>query len=249
MTERASCESSGPGRDSILVTAPTSPMQRRGVRLEALTIGWNSVEAIVAVTGGLVASSVALVSFGLDSVIEVGAAIVVLWQFLGIAEEREQRALKLIGGSFFALAAYVLYSSLSDLVRQAKPDVSTVGIVLTAVSLVVMPALASLKKRTANSLGSRTLLADSKQSSLSAYLSLYARRTRVERRVPLVVGGPGRSLVRSVRSVRSIRRSARRPRSLGRRHRLLLVMVTVAHLHCCRQALVAVGSARFALQL
>jgi divalent metal cation (Fe/Co/Zn/Cd) transporter len=88
--------SSGPGRDSILVTAATSSMQRRGVRLEALTIGWNSVEAIVAVTGGLVASSVALVSFGLDSVIEVGAAIVVLWQFLGIAEEREQRALKLI---------------------------------------------------------------------------------------------------------------------------------------------------------
>ena len=154
------------------MTAATSPMQRRGVRLEALTIGWNSVEAIVAVTGGLVASSVALVSFGLDSVIEVAAAVVVLWQFLGIAEEREQRALRLIGGSFFALAAYVLYSSVNDLVGQSRPDVSTVGIVLTAVSLVAMPALALLKKRTASSLGSRTLLADSKQTSLCAYLSL-----------------------------------------------------------------------------
>lgn len=118
------------------------------------------------------ASSVALVSFGLDSVIEVGAAVIVLWQFLGIAEEREQRALKLIGGSFFVLAAYVLYSSVSDLVRQAKPHASTVGIILTATSLVVMPALAAMKRRTANSLGSRTLLADSKQTSLCAYLSI-----------------------------------------------------------------------------
>jgi divalent metal cation (Fe/Co/Zn/Cd) transporter len=119
-----------------------------------------------------VASSVALVSFGLDSVIEVGAAVVVLWQFLGIAEERERRALKLIGGSFFALAAYVLYSSASDLVRHSRPEVSTVGIVLTATSMVVMPLLAAMKRRTANSLGSRTLLADSKQTSLCAYLAL-----------------------------------------------------------------------------
>lgn len=126
----------------------------------------------MAIVGGVVASSVALIGFGLDSVIEVGAAVVVLWQFLDVAEEREQRALRLIGGSFFALAAYVTYSSINDLVRQSRPDASTVGIVLTAVSLIVMPLLASLKKRTANQMGSRKLLADSKQTRLCAYLSL-----------------------------------------------------------------------------
>ena len=150
----------------------TSALRRRGVRLEGLTIGWNSLEALVAVVGGITASSVALVGFGLDSVIEVGAAVVVLWQFIGIAEEREKRALKLIGGSFFVLAAYIVYSSVNDLLRQSKPEASIIGIVLTALALVVMPLLARSKRRTATELGSRTLLADSKQSSLCAYLSL-----------------------------------------------------------------------------
>jgi predicted MFS family arabinose efflux permease len=79
--------------------------RRLAIRLESLTVGWNAIEAVVAIAAGAAAGSVALVGFGLDSVVEVSAALVVLWQFFGIAEERERRALRLIGGSFFALAA------------------------------------------------------------------------------------------------------------------------------------------------
>lgn len=125
----------------------TAQARRRGVRLELLTVGWNAVEAGVAIIAGTAASSVALVGFGLDSVVEVSAALVVLWQFLGIGEERERRALRLIGGSFFALAAYVATTSVYDLATRAEPETSKVGIVLTAVSLAVMPALAWAKRR------------------------------------------------------------------------------------------------------
>ena len=149
----------------------TAQARRRGVRLELLTVGWNAVEAGVAIVAGIAASSVALVGFGLDSVVEVSAALVVLWQFLGIGEERERRALRLIGGSFFALAAYVAATSVYDLATGAEPETSKVGIVLTAVSLVVMPALAWAKRRAGRQMQSRTLVADSTQTQLCAYLS------------------------------------------------------------------------------
>jgi divalent metal cation (Fe/Co/Zn/Cd) transporter len=152
-------------------TVLTTQSRRRGVRLELLTIGWNTVEAGVAIVAGAAASSVALVGFGLDSVVEVSAAVVVLWQFLGIGEERERRALRLIGGSFFALAAYVAATSVYDLATTAEPETSKVGIVLTAVSLVVMPALAWAKRRAGRQMESRTLVADSTQTQLCAYLS------------------------------------------------------------------------------
>jgi divalent metal cation (Fe/Co/Zn/Cd) transporter len=102
---------------------------------------------------------------------EVSATLVVLWQFFGIAEERERHALRLIGGSFFALAAYVIVSSIYDLATRSEPAASRVGIVLTAVSLVVMPALAIVKRRAGQRIGSRTLVADSTQTRLCAYLS------------------------------------------------------------------------------
>jgi divalent metal cation (Fe/Co/Zn/Cd) transporter len=145
----------------------------RGValRLEALTVGWNTIEAVVAIAAGVGASSVALVGFGLDSVVEVSAALVVVWQFFGIPEQREKHALRLIGGCFFALAAYVALSSISDLVTGGEPHASAVGIALTAVSLVVMPALALVKRRAGQRIGSRTLVADSSQTRLCAYLS------------------------------------------------------------------------------
>ena len=146
-------------------------LQRQGVRLEAATIGWNAVEAVIGITAGLAASSVALIGFGLDSIVEVGAAVVVLWQFLGVAEERERVALRVIGASFFLLAAYVTVSSLSYLLTGAEPEASGVGIVLTAVSLVVMPGLAWAKRRTALAMNSRTLLADSKETAFCAWLS------------------------------------------------------------------------------
>jgi divalent metal cation (Fe/Co/Zn/Cd) transporter len=149
----------------------TTQSRQRAIRLELLTVGWNAVEGVVAVAAGVGASSIALIGFGLDSFVEVSAALVVLWQFFGIPEEREERALKLIGGCFFLLAVYVTATSVRDLVTQAEPDASTVGIVLTAVSLVVMPALAWAKRRTGEEIGSRTLVADSKQTRLCAYLS------------------------------------------------------------------------------
>lgn len=145
--------------------------RRVAVRLEGLTISWNTIEAVVAIAGGVAAGSVALVGFGLDSVVEVSAAFVVVWQFFGVAEEREKRALRLIGGSFFALAAYVTVSSVYDLATRSRPNTSMVGIVLTAVSLVVMPALAIVKRRAGQRIGSRTLVADSTQTRLCAYLS------------------------------------------------------------------------------
>ena len=145
--------------------------RRQGVRLELLTVGWNAVEAVVAVAAGIAAGSAALVAFGLDSIVEVSAALVVLWQFLGVAEERERLALRLIGASFFLLAAYVAVSSLRDLISGSEPDASTVGIVLTSVSLVVMPVLAWAKRRAGEQIGSRTLVADSTQTRLCVYLS------------------------------------------------------------------------------
>jgi divalent metal cation (Fe/Co/Zn/Cd) transporter len=120
------------------VTVQTSG-RRRAVSVELFTVGWNTIEAAVALAAGAVAGSVALIGFGLDSLVEVSTALVVLWQFFGIPEEREQRALKLIGGCFFALAAYVTITSLRDLLTRSEPDASIAGIVLTAVSLVVMP--------------------------------------------------------------------------------------------------------------
>jgi divalent metal cation (Fe/Co/Zn/Cd) transporter len=148
-----------------------SSNRHRAVRVELFTVGWNALEAVVALTAGAVAGSVALIGFGLDSVVEVSAALVVLWQFFGIPEERERRALRIIGGCFFALAAYVAFSSLHDLLTRSEPESSVVGIVLTAVSLVVMPLLARAKTTIGREIGSRSLIADSGQTRLCVYLS------------------------------------------------------------------------------
>jgi divalent metal cation (Fe/Co/Zn/Cd) transporter len=145
--------------------------RRVALRLESLTVGWNAIEAVVAIAGGAAAGSVALLGFGLDSVVEVSAALVVVWQFFGVPEDREKRALKLIGGSLFALAVYVTGASVYDLATRSRPDTSVVGIVLTAVSLVVMPTLAVVKRRAGQRIGSKTLVADSTQTRLCAYLS------------------------------------------------------------------------------
>jgi divalent metal cation (Fe/Co/Zn/Cd) transporter len=145
--------------------------RRVGIRLELLTVGWNAIEAVVAIGAGAAAASVALVAFGLDSIVEVSAALVVLWQFFGVPDDRERRALRLIGGCFFGLAAYVTLSSVIDVATRSEPEASTVGIVLTAVSLMVMPALAWAKRSVGKRIGSRTLVADSTQTQLCAYLS------------------------------------------------------------------------------
>ena len=121
-------------------------LRRRGFRLEYASMAWMTVEAAVAIVSGIVASSIALIGFGLDSVIEFFAAAVVVWQLHGtVSEERETPALRLIGGTFFALAAYLTVESIIDLVNQNRPEQSTAGIAVTAAALIVMPLLALAK--------------------------------------------------------------------------------------------------------
>lgn len=151
-------------------------LRKRGLRLEYLTIGWNVIEALIAVGAGLAAGSIALVGFGFDSTIEVAAAAVVVWQFRaeargGVDRQREHRALRMIALTFFVLAAYVTFEAIRTLVNQETPESSLVGILLAAVSLVVMPTLAWLKRKTALQMGSKTLLADSAGTFLCAWLS------------------------------------------------------------------------------
>ena len=143
----------------------------KAFRLEYLTITWNAVEAIVAVWAGITAGSIALVGFGLDSVIEVFAATVVVWELRGVGEERERRALRLIAVSFFVLATYVTAEAVRDLIVGSEAGESTVGIGLAAVSLVVMPVLALGKRRVGRAMNSRTLIADSTETLLCSYLS------------------------------------------------------------------------------
>jgi divalent metal cation (Fe/Co/Zn/Cd) transporter len=140
--------------------------------LVAATIAYNIVEAVVAITAGTIASSTALIGFGLDSVIEVASATAVAWQFAGRdPESRERITLRIIAVSFFALAAYVSVDAIRTLAGASPAEHSTVGIVLAAVSLAVMPGLSYAQRRAGRELGSRTAVADSKQTLLCTYLS------------------------------------------------------------------------------
>jgi divalent metal cation (Fe/Co/Zn/Cd) transporter len=140
--------------------------------LVAATITYNIVEAIVAISAGTVASSTALIGFGLDSVIEVASAAAVAWQFAGKdPEARERTALKIIALSFFALAAYITVESIRSMLGADAAEHSPVGIVLAAVSLLVMPLLSYAQRRAGRELGSASAVADSKQTLLCTYLS------------------------------------------------------------------------------
>lgn len=148
---------------------------RRGMALEVLTLLWITVEAGVAVTAGVAAGSVALLAFGLDSVIEFVSALVVLRTFraeqAGRAGRGERRALRIIGGTFFVLAAYIVADAGYTLISASRPDSSAAGVAVTAAALLVMPSLSVLKRRTGTALGSPMLLADSAESLFCAYLS------------------------------------------------------------------------------
>lgn len=160
--------------------AATRPaLVRRGLRLNYLTIGYNTLEAIVAIAAGLVAGSVALVGFGVDSVIEVTASLAAQWRLRAdldpVRRERvEHLTVRIIGGTFLALAAYVTYESINTLVAREQADGSVVGVILLAMSVIVMPLLARAKRRIAGALGSSALTADATQTSLCAYLSVIA---------------------------------------------------------------------------
>ena len=147
-------------------------LHRRIRLLVAATITYNVLEAVVAITAGTIASSVALIGFGLDSVIEVSSAAAVAWQFAGTdPESRERATLRVIAGSFFALAAYVTVDALRTLLGGDEPQQSRVGIVLVAVSVVVMPFLSWAQRRAGRELGSASAVADSRQTLLCTYLS------------------------------------------------------------------------------
>ena len=149
---------------------------QRGKRLEYFTIGWNTLEGLVAVVAGALAGSISLVGFGIDSFIEVTSGTVLLWRMSVDAdalkrERNEMLSLRLVGVCFLALALYVGYESVSDLVSRKAPEHSIPGIVLACVSLVVMPLLSSAKKRVATCLGSSAMHADAKQTDFCVYLS------------------------------------------------------------------------------
>jgi divalent metal cation (Fe/Co/Zn/Cd) transporter len=149
---------------------------QRGVNLEIITIAYNSLEALIALVFGFLAGSIALVGFGLDSVIEVTSGITLLWRLKSdsdlIKRERSERiALRIVGLCFVALAVYVSYESLEALIASEAPERTIPGIVLAAVSVVVMPILARSKRLVARQIGSAALVADSKQTSLCTFLS------------------------------------------------------------------------------
>lgn len=151
-------------------------LRRRGFRLEYASIAWMTAEAAVAITAGITAGSIALTGFGLDSLIELTSAGIVIWQLRGetAGQDRDTRAVRLVGVTFFALAAYLAAESSYDLVISARPAHSPAGLVITAAALLVMPALAIAKRRTGRALGSRTLIADAAETAFCAWTSAAA---------------------------------------------------------------------------
>lgn len=154
-------------------TAARRDTLHRRIRLiVGITIGYNLIEAVIAIAAGSVASSAALIGFGLDSTIEVLSAAAVAWQFTRRDPERwEKPTLRVIAVAFFALALYVTATSVAALVTTERPEHSTIGIVLTAVSVAVMPFLSLAERRAGKELGSATAVADSKQTLICTYLS------------------------------------------------------------------------------
>ncbi len=153
-----------------------SAFVRRGLRLEYLTLGWNSLEALIAIGAGLIAGSIALVGFGFDSVVECASGAVLVWRLRTDADIRrrervEQISLKLVGASFLLLAVYVAYEALKNLLSHHAPEHSIPGIILAFASLLVMPLLARAKRHVAKNLNSSAMHADSRQTDLCAYLS------------------------------------------------------------------------------
>ena len=163
------------------MSAPAAALEsapRRAVFYAKFTIGYNVVEGIVAVSAGAVDGAVSLIGFGVDSVIEVAAATVVLVRLLATIrggepdEAKERRALKFIAITFFALAAYVIVEGARDLITGEEPNTSIVGIVITGLSIIIMPWLARAKRRAGEQMGSQLVIADAAETKLCAWLSV-----------------------------------------------------------------------------
>jgi len=151
-------------------------LAERGRRLEYFTIGWNTLEGLIAVAAGAIAGSISLVGFGVDSFIEVTSGVALLWRMSvdsdGLKRERvEVITLRVVGACFIALAVYVAYEAITDLVQRKSPEHSIAGIVLACVSLIVMPLLSRAKRRVGSALKSKAMKADAKQTAFCTYLS------------------------------------------------------------------------------
>ena len=149
---------------------------RRGQRLEYFTIGYNSIEGLVSIVAGAIAGSVSLIGFGLDSIIEVTSGAALLWRLNNDPnatrrEQVERTTLRIVGACFLALAAYITYQSATTLIGQERPERSVPGIIVAAVSVVVMPLLARAKRKVAAGIGSGAMKADSRQTDFCMYLS------------------------------------------------------------------------------
>ena len=149
----------------------------RGRRLEYFTIGWNGLEGLVAVGIGVIAGSISLVAFGVDSFIEVTSGAALLWRMAVDAdaesrERNEKLSLRILGVCFLALAVYITFESVSDLVGKKAPQHSLPGIVLACAALVVMPLLSRAKRRVGAEIGSRAMEADARQTDFCLYLSV-----------------------------------------------------------------------------
>jgi divalent metal cation (Fe/Co/Zn/Cd) transporter len=151
-------------------------LARRARRLEYFTIAWNSLEGLVGVAAGVMAGSISLVAFGIDSFIEITSGGALLWRMSADAdasrrEKREALALRIVGVCFLALCVYVAYEAISNLIAHEAPERSLAGIALALASLVVMPLLARAKRRVGNQMGSAAMAADAKQTEFCYYLS------------------------------------------------------------------------------
>jgi divalent metal cation (Fe/Co/Zn/Cd) transporter len=149
---------------------------RRGQQLEIFTIAYNSAEGLVSIIAGFIAGSVSLIGFGLDSLIEVTSGTALLWRLrhdenAPRREQVERMTLRIVGTSFVALALYIVYESVSALIRHEAPERSIPGIIVAAVSVVVMPLLAKTKRRVAAGITSGAMSADSRQADFCTYLS------------------------------------------------------------------------------
>lgn len=157
-------------------TTNRTELIKRGRRLEYFTIAYNSLEGLIAIVAGLIAGSIALVGFGFDSVIEVTSGAALLWRLQADFDEAgrervEAITLRIVGVCFLALALYVGYDAIKSLLRFEAPERSIAGIILAAVSLVVMPLLARAKRRVAAGIRSGAMVADAKQTEFCTYLS------------------------------------------------------------------------------
>ena len=164
-------------QQTIQISGPTRiELIRRGRYLEYFTIAYNSLEGLIAIGAGVLAGSIALVGFGFDSLIEVTSGAVLLWRlYADVNEARRERveaiSLRIVGACFVVLAVYVSYDSIKSLIRREAPEESLIGILLAAVSLIVMPLLVRAKRKVARAINSGALMADSKQTEICTYLS------------------------------------------------------------------------------